>query len=129
MNPIDKILSRIEAKPAGNGRYKACCPAHDEKTPSLFIREQANGLILLHCFGGCEVEDIVSAMDLTMGDLFPDDIQRKTSYCKNTQARVDHEKLILSMGRARRNSGEKLNPLDINRMELAVHRLKGAGVL
>jgi hypothetical protein len=37
----------------------------------LSIRETDDGLILVHCFGGCETEAIVKAMGLTMRDLFP----------------------------------------------------------
>ena len=33
-------------------RWFAKCPAHDEKTPSLSIRE-IDGKVLVHCFGGC----------------------------------------------------------------------------
>ena len=40
-----------------NGRgWMACCPAHDDRTPSLSIADGAEGRILLTCFAGCTWE-------------------------------------------------------------------------
>lgn len=72
MKPVDLVLGRLERhKPAGNGQWKACCPAHDDRNPSLSISEGENGAVLLHCFAGCEAAAVVQAMGLTMGDLYP----------------------------------------------------------
>lgn len=51
--------------------YKASCPAHDDKSPSLSLCEK-DGKILLHCFAGCTTQEIVSALGITMSDLFCD---------------------------------------------------------
>jgi hypothetical protein len=68
----DTLLSRLEAvKQTGPGRWIARCPAHADKTPSLAIRELDDGRVLLHDFGGCSVESILDACDLTFDDLFP----------------------------------------------------------
>lgn len=47
----------------------ACCPAHDDKNPSLSIREGENGKVLLKCFAGCLNTAICAAIGLTMSDL------------------------------------------------------------
>jgi len=39
----------------------ACCPAHNDNTPSLSLKFE-NGKLLLNCFAGCEYADIVSAL-------------------------------------------------------------------
>lgn len=49
--------------------WVACCPAHDDRSPSLSIREQ-NGRILLYCFAGCSVEAICAAARITTKELF-----------------------------------------------------------
>jgi hypothetical protein len=49
----------------------ACCPAHDDISPSLSIREVDDGRILIHCFSGCEVHSVVAAVGLELSDLFP----------------------------------------------------------
>ena len=64
---IDNLLSRLDkVKRTGNGSYQACCPAHADKFPSLTIRETDDGKILLHCFGGCSVQEIVSAVGMEL---------------------------------------------------------------
>lgn len=56
----------------GTGKWIACCPAHDDKTPSLSVKEDSDGTILLYCFAGCSAEEIIGSVGLQMGDLFPD---------------------------------------------------------
>ncbi|MDY6950239.1 MAG: hypothetical protein SWE60_01895 [Thermodesulfobacteriota bacterium] len=68
--PVEKILSRLgEVKKSGSG-WMASCPAHQDTRPSLSIKEGDDGRVLLRCFAGCAVEDIVAALDLKMSDLF-----------------------------------------------------------
>lgn len=72
MTPIENIKSRLEkVRQRQPGQYSACCPAHADKGPSLSVRETPEGSVLLHCFAGCEVSEIVSAMGLELHDLFP----------------------------------------------------------
>jgi len=47
---VDVIDSRVPLKRAGSGEYKACCPFHDEKTPSFTVSHDKQ---FYHCFG-CE---------------------------------------------------------------------------
>ncbi len=69
--PIDIILARLQGvRKTGDG-YTARCPAHDDRQQSLSIGEGKDEEVLLHCFAGCGVEDIVSAMGLAMADLYP----------------------------------------------------------
>jgi hypothetical protein len=70
---LDQMLRRLEkVKKTGAQRWIARCPAHQDKSPSLSIRETADGRILLHCFGGCGALDIVDALGLRLRDLFQD---------------------------------------------------------
>jgi len=45
------------------------CPAHNDHTPSLSVTE-ADGRVLLNCFAGCDVKDVVEALGLDMAELF-----------------------------------------------------------
>jgi hypothetical protein len=66
------LLDRLGGvRPAGPGRWIARCPAHPDRTPSLSIRELEDGRVLVHDFCGCLVGDVLAALGLTMGDLFP----------------------------------------------------------
>lgn len=44
------------------GGYIACCPAHDDNTPSLSIKAGADGTVLVHCFAGCTQEAVIAAL-------------------------------------------------------------------
>jgi hypothetical protein len=69
--PIDAVLSRLEgAKPAGKNAWKALCPAHEDRNPSLSIKTAADGTVMLHCHAGCPAKAIVQALGLEMRDLF-----------------------------------------------------------
>ena len=58
---LNTLLSRLEkVQPIGNDRYKALCPAHDDRSPSLVIKFDGDRL-LLHCFSGCETADVLGA--------------------------------------------------------------------
>lgn len=48
----------------------ARCPAHEDKTPSLSIRDSGDGRLLLHDFGGCDVGQVLAAIGLNLSDLF-----------------------------------------------------------
>jgi hypothetical protein len=66
-----KLLDRLaRAKQTAPGRWLACCPAHEDRSPSLSIRELDDGRVLLHDFGGCETGDVLAALGLTLADLY-----------------------------------------------------------
>ena len=68
---ITSFLSRLNGvKRSGNG-YVACCPAHDDKNPSLSVNLSDDGKkILINCFAGCADADILGRLGLKMSDLF-----------------------------------------------------------
>ena len=67
-----EIVTRYfpDAKKDGKG-WKACCPAHDDHTPSLGISDGDDGRTLLHCRAGCTFERVTAAMGITAKDLAP----------------------------------------------------------
>jgi hypothetical protein len=71
VNAAGKLLDRLErVKQTGPGRWLARCPAHQDRSPSLSIRELDDGRLLLHDFGGCETGDVLAALGLHLTDLF-----------------------------------------------------------
>ena len=69
---LDYILSHLKKVHHGPGnQHTALCPAHDEKNPSLSIGQGDDGRILLHCHAGCSLENITSALGISVSDLFP----------------------------------------------------------
>ncbi len=71
MRPVERILSGLDkVRTRGDSSWMACCPAHTDKNPSLSIKETQDGDVLLHCFAGCGVDDVLAALGLEMSDLF-----------------------------------------------------------
>ncbi len=70
MSALERVLPHFKnAKRIGDG-WQATCPAHDDSSPSLSIKEGRDGRVLLKCFAGCETSAIVESSALRMADLF-----------------------------------------------------------
>jgi hypothetical protein len=76
----DNLLPRLKrVRKLAHDRWTACCPAHDDTHPSLSIRETSDGTLLLKCFSGCDVADIVQSIGMELSDLFPATLVRHDS--------------------------------------------------
>jgi hypothetical protein len=75
-DPLATFLERLEHVRKCGGGYIARCPAHEDKTASLSIARGEDGRVLLNCFAGCPAIEVVSAVRLTVADLF---IRRPTA--------------------------------------------------
>jgi hypothetical protein len=72
MSKVDMFLSRLGGvRQTGPDRWIARCPAHDDKSPSLAVRETDDARILLHCFSGCQPDEVLAAVGMTFADLHP----------------------------------------------------------
>lgn len=75
---VTDVLSRLESvRETGADRWLAKCPAHDDRSPSLSIRQADDGTVLLHDFAGCSALEIVQSIGLELADLFPDSQVRR----------------------------------------------------
>jgi hypothetical protein len=68
---VEALLSRLEGVRKTHSGWIARCPAHEDRSPSLSVRELPDGRVLVHCFAGCDVGAIVSAVGLELDALFP----------------------------------------------------------
>ncbi|MBQ3371825.1 MAG: AAA family ATPase [Oscillospiraceae bacterium] len=68
---LTQILDQLENVTQNGKQYSARCPAHDDRKNSLSVTQEKDGKILLHCHAGCKTEEILSALGLTMQDLYP----------------------------------------------------------
>ncbi len=74
---VHALLSRLDlVKRTGPETHIARCPGplhkHGDRHPSLSIREKPDGIVLLKCWAGCDVEEILGAVSLTFDALFPE---------------------------------------------------------
>lgn len=71
------LLSRLQkVRKTGSDSWIACCPAHEDKHPSMTVRLLDDGRVLLHCFAGCPPLAVLEAIGLDFSALFPESIDR-----------------------------------------------------
>ena len=131
---IGELLSRLDkVKHTGQGRWVARCPAHNDRTPSLSLRELDDGRVLLRCFAECSAHEIVTSVGLELTDLFP---PRKIPEGKGKPERrpfpaadilrcIAFEALVVSMAAKSLQIGP-LSDVDLARLILAVTRIHHA---
>lgn len=130
----ETLLSRLErVKRTGDGRYQARCPAHDDRGPSLSIRELDDGRVLVHCFAGCDVHSVLSAVGLSFDDLFPPrDLgqqakrERRPFPAADVLRAIAFEALVVAVAGSSLLAGEPFNAVDRERLILAVSRIQAA---
>jgi hypothetical protein len=125
------LLDRLErVKQTGSGRWLARCPAHQDKSPSLSIRELDDGRVLLHCFGGCEVGDVLAAVGLAMADLFPQRLPGHSYTPSHSRIPasdllqiISHETTVVATVAADLLSKKTITEADWQRLALAASRI------
>lgn len=125
------ILDRLQGvRKNGHGRYMARCPAHDDRSPSLSIRELDDGRTLIHCFGGCNPGDVLAALGLEMGDLFPEklpDFPRVHGFSAMYALKVlRQESGLIAIVAAEIAEGKTISAIDADRVALAASRIAHA---
>lgn len=68
---LDHFLARLDGVNGGPQQYGARCPAHNDRSASLAVSQDADGRILIFCHAGCPYTDVVEAMGLEPRHLFP----------------------------------------------------------
>lgn len=94
---VEILLDRLEAvRDNGRGRWMARCPAHDDRSPSLSIRE-TDDRILVHCHAGCGAADVVAAVGLELRDLFTQPLDHHIGGEKRERPRVDWRAAVFAI--------------------------------
>lgn len=134
----DNLLSRLDkVKRSGPGRWMARCPdpAHNDKEPSLSVRELDDGRVLVHCFAGCDVASVLSAVGLTFDDLFPDrqmdtgkpgKPERRPFPAADVLRAISFEVTVVAVAASRLCAGTPLSDADRDRLFIAAGRLEAA---
>lgn len=146
---FDRLLDRLRAEgrkvsEARPGQAMAQCPSHDDGRPSLSLR-RVEGQVLLHCFAGCETEQVLDALGLQARDLF--DSPSGASYHYTDQAGTVLRTVTRTPDKRFRQAGQPKGPSTLYRLpevvaavaagrtvwlaegEKDVHALESAGVV
>lgn len=137
---IGDLLNKLEKVKGSKGRWTACCPAHNDKNPSLAITQTDDGRILLKCFGGCSAQQVVEAVGMDLTDLFPNDNNinylkannqgnkpvRRPFYATDLLKIIQFEALITSIAAFDLSQGREVSTEDRKRLKTAVSRINEA---
>jgi len=132
---IEPLLNRLDkVRKTGHDKWTACCPAHDDRTPSLAIKH-VDGRILLHCFSGCSVDSVLSALGLGFIDLFDEKLPLTCTEKISRRDRLDpldalramdYEASIIMLAAEDILNGLALSQPEVARVRLAAERIKSA---
>jgi hypothetical protein len=117
---INKLSNLDKFKRVKANEYVACCPAHDDNSPSLSITE-ASDKILVHCFSGCSQEEVLDALKARGMWTEKDDRWIKRTWSTDELDYMMYWCLCYH-GAVRR--GEKLKDMDPNKLDRRVTLLK-----
>ncbi len=130
---MSTLLDRLDGvKQTGPSRWIARCPGHDDRSPSLSIRELEDGRILIHDFGGCSATDVLAAVGLEMSDLFPEPLDhrlrpnRSRIPAGDLLELIDHEALAVGLIAGQFMESGTLNESGWQRLATAISRISGA---
>lgn len=134
MMTVDNLLQHLDkVKRTGPGTWSARCPAHEDRGPSLSIRETDDGRTLAHCHAGCSVEDVLAAVGLTFADLFPPRAldhrvkpERRPFPAADVLRAIGFESLVVAAAAVALLAGEPFSDVDRERLILAVSRIQAA---
>lgn len=128
------LIDRLEGvRRTGTARWLARCPAHDDRRPSLAIRELPDGRVLVHDFAGCEVESILDAVGLGFDALFPPrsvedrrSPERRAFPAADVLRAVGFEALIVAVAAENLAHEKPLTKADRERLMTAAERITAA---
>jgi len=125
------LLERLEnVRQVGDGRWVARCPSHDDRSPSLSVRETEDGQVLLFCFAGCDARAVVEAIGMTMRDLFPSlsAAEHAARFAAARRAQLWRllwrERCILALAESDRRRGKHPTPEESRRIRQALRRVE-----
>lgn len=130
---LDEFLSRLDkVQPIGKDRFKACCPAHNDRSPSLSIKA-ADDRLLIHCFAGCSVHDVLDSVGMDINDLFdgPKYHRRTPGQPQKASAAdilraVSLELTVVVMTAEYMHKNKQILPDDVTRLYQAYQRINNA---
>lgn len=127
----DQFLVHLnKVRSTGADRWQACCPAHDDRSPSLSIKLGEDGRLLVHCFAGCSAREVVESVGMGLADLFPSSDFDRDAYARQKQAeeaadRAVHDALIVKLARSDLAKNKPLTTSQQQEVAAAVRRLHG----
>lgn len=127
---IENLLSRLQkVKSTGKGRWTCSCPSHADKSPSMHIKLEDDGRILINCKAGCDTYSILTSVGLDWVDVMPEksighriEPAKQVLYASEALELIRYEaRVVLACAFAMRNG--TMNSNDLDRLEVCMQRI------
>lgn len=133
------MLSRLDRVRKAGAGWSARCPAHEDRSASLSISTGTDGRLLVHCFAGCPIGDVLGAIGLTISDLFVRRLRDASPEARREARRLamqadwsaalgvlEREAGVVLIAGCDLANGRSLEPRDHERLVLAIERIRAA---
>ena len=131
---VTDLLSRLQkVQKNGANSWMALCSGHDDRSRSLKVTQAEDGRTLIHCFAGCEPDNVLAAVGLSIDDLFDTPLYQRAKPIRGTKVyprevlqalRTELMIMILSANDLRK--GKNLSEIDRERLDLSYERFSNA---
>lgn len=117
------IVARLDhCRQVSSDSWMARCPSHDDRGPSLSIKDVGDGRTLIHCFAGCGANEVLDALGMDYSDLYPpQDRHQYAAERRHRERAVDELAVEIAMADMRK--GKTLSEADKQRAREALYRM------
>jgi hypothetical protein len=127
---VHPILDRLEkVRQVKPDAWTACCPAHDDSSPSLAIADKGDR-VLMHCYGGCTFDEIRAALGMQAHEFYADSKAPKSAApgvsMRSLNDPLVRELVLCWVLAADRSKGKPISPADLARERIARQRITAA---
>jgi len=129
---IEDLLNRFDGvRETGGGQYSCRCPAHEDKSNSLGIKQGDGERIMMNCFAGCQTEDVLGAVGLTFKDILPSNdynkqVKEKGFNPYSVLKMIRDEVLIIGLASVDIKKGKALSNKEHDRLLKAIGNVRDA---
>lgn len=119
---VHDIVSRLDhCRQVSGDSWIARCPSHEDRSPSLSIKDAGGGRTLIHCHAGCGANDVLLALGFELGDLYPPTDKDYRGILRKPRGEAV-DSLVVELAEHDRALGKRLSKADVERYREALKR-------
>jgi hypothetical protein len=119
---LENIVKHLDKVRKVGNEYRACCPVHDDNSPSMTLTEK-DGKVLAYCFAcGANGMDVIKALGLSVNEIFDRQMSSREAKERKLRDTDIEDKFIISMFEKGEEAGERFSHKDYRRYRLAIYR-------